>query len=31
VVTALNGKIVARMKPDGSSGLLIDILLPSAD
>jgi len=31
VVTAINGKIAARMKPDGSSGLLIDIVLPAAD
>jgi signal transduction histidine kinase len=31
VITALNGKIAARMKPDGSSGLLIDIVLPAAD
>jgi len=31
VITALNGKIAARMKPDGSSGLLIDIVLLAAD
>ena len=31
VITAINGKIAAKRKPDGSSGLLIDIVLPVAD
>lgn len=31
VVSSVNGKIIARSKPDGSSGLLIDIELPAAD
>jgi signal transduction histidine kinase len=31
VITAANGEIAARMRPDGSSGLLIDIVLPAAD
>jgi signal transduction histidine kinase len=31
VVSTVNGKIAAKMKSDGSTGLLVEILLPAAD
>ena len=31
VLSTVNGKIAAKMKSDGSTGLLIDIVLPVAD
>lgn len=31
VISTVNGKIAAKMKSDGSSGLLIEIVLPAAD
>jgi signal transduction histidine kinase len=31
VISTVNGKIAAKMKPDGSAGLLVEITLPAAD
>ncbi|MGB4066235.1 MAG: ATP-binding protein [Azonexus sp.] len=31
VISTVNGKIAAKMKPDGSAGLLVEIVLPAAN